>query len=201
MPPLSGARDIEQALSAVGELVAAVGEQYAIVIVGGAALNLLGVVARSTRDVDVLAFAEPAAGRGARKLVRPPEPMPAPLVHAIRTVARDFGLVEGWLNTDPSLQWNAGLPPGLASRVHWRNYAGLRVGIVDRLDLIWLKLFAAADQGGRHARDLVALAPSDEELSLAARWVKTQDENKREFPAIVDEVVNYVRKHRDVADR
>jgi hypothetical protein len=82
------------------------------------------------------------------------------------------------------------------SRVRWRQYAGLRVGIAGRRDLIWLKLFAAADQGGRHARDLLALAPTNAELEAAARWVKRQDANTREFPAAVDAVAQYVRDNR-----
>jgi hypothetical protein len=59
MSELTDSREIEAALRAVGELVEAAGEYYAIVIVGGAALNLLGIVERSTRDVDILAFAKP----------------------------------------------------------------------------------------------------------------------------------------------
>jgi hypothetical protein len=86
-------------------------------------------------------------------------------------------------------------------RVQWRDYAALRVGIAGRRDLIWLKLFAAADQGGRHARDLLALRPTDHEIAEAAEWVKSQDQNKREFPNMVDEVVTYVQNNRDAADR
>ncbi|MGH9258861.1 MAG: DUF6036 family nucleotidyltransferase, partial [Acidimicrobiales bacterium] len=50
-------------LQATGELLARRGERAAIVIVGGTALNLLGVVARVTRDVDVIAKATPRAGK------------------------------------------------------------------------------------------------------------------------------------------
>ncbi len=92
--------DIEQALRRVGELLAARGASYAIVIVGGAALNLLGIVARSTRDVDVLAFATRSRTRRAWRLDAPPDPLPEPLAAAIRTVGRDMGLAETWLNTE-----------------------------------------------------------------------------------------------------
>jgi hypothetical protein len=193
---LSSAADIEQALRRVGELVAAAGESHAIVIVGGAALTLLGVVARATRDVDILAFAR-ARGRDAWTLVPPPTPLPEALAAAIRTVGRDMGLADDWLNTGPALQWKQGLPPGLATRVQWRQYAALHVGLVGRKDLIWLKLYAAADDRpeGRHARDLVALAPSDDDLEEAAQWVKTQDAGAA-FPGLVEDVVNYVRASR-----
>ena len=46
------------------------------------------------------------------------------------------------------MQWRMGLPPDLGARVTWRDFGSLRVGIAGRRDLIWLKLFAAADRGG-----------------------------------------------------
>ncbi len=55
--------DIEEALNRVGELLAAAGHEYAIVVLGGAALGLLGIVNRETRDVDILTFAEPRRTR------------------------------------------------------------------------------------------------------------------------------------------
>ncbi|HVH08418.1 MAG TPA: DUF6036 family nucleotidyltransferase, partial [Gemmatimonadales bacterium] len=65
---LGGSADIEQAFRRVGELLEAAGHSYAIVIIGGAALALLDVVARTTRDVDILAFAT-RRGRDAWTLV------------------------------------------------------------------------------------------------------------------------------------
>ena len=52
------------------------------------------------------------------------------------------------MNTGPALQWKQGLPEGLQDRIEWRRYAALRVGVVDRRDLIHLKLYAAADATG-----------------------------------------------------
>jgi hypothetical protein len=54
---LHGSAGIGLALARVGELLAADGEAFALVVLGGAALNLLGIVERATRDVDVLASA------------------------------------------------------------------------------------------------------------------------------------------------
>lgn len=172
--------------------MAAAGEEYGIVIVGGAALNLMGAVRRATRDVDILAFAR-GRGRSAR-LEPPPTPLPDVLAAAIHTVGRDMGLADTWLNADPALQWKQGLPRGLAGRVKWRKYGALRVGIVGRADMIRFKLYAAADDhpAGRHVSDLVALHPSDAELREAARWVKRQDAAPQ-FPAFVDQVVAHVR--------
>jgi Nucleotidyltransferase of unknown function (DUF6036) len=190
---LSGKADIDEALQKVGELLASENESYAIVVVGGAAMNLLGFVERVTTDVDILAFAHTTGGEPA-ELEEAPKPMPAPLVRAARTVARDLGLETDWLNTGPALQWQSGFPPGLAQRVRWRRYAALHVGLVDRRDLIFLKLYAAADAKGPesvHYQDLVALMPNPDDLQAAKDWVEAQDPSPG-FQATLEKVVTHV---------
>lgn len=188
--------DITRALQLVGELLAAEGHEFSIVILGGAALNLLGVVERTTTDVDIIAFASTKEGvLDESVLTKPPTPLPAPLLRAARTVARDLALEENWLNAGPALQWRNGLPPGLAQRVKWQQRAGLRVGVVDRYDLIFFKLFAAADSAGPrsvHFQDLLALNPSADDLNTAAAWVATQDASP-EFASVLRQVVAHVR--------
>ena len=191
---LIGSGDIEDALRRVGELLAFERASYAIVILGGAALNLLGVIDRPTSDVDILAFAD-TADRTRPRLSEPPDPVPEPLRRAIRTVARDMRLDEDWLNTAPALRWRAGLPPGLAGRVHWRAYTALRVGVVDRYDLIFFKLFATADSVGTrsvHYQDLIALQPTAVELDAAAAWVRTQDASPQ-FAQVLSKALSHVR--------
>lgn len=193
---LSGRSDVEKALQAVGEILASEGQAYSIVILGGAALNILGIVERPTTDVDILAFSRSGADQP-HELFRPPEPLPEPLVRAARAVARDMGLGEDWLNTGPALQWHSGLPPGMEQRVHWRHYAALTVGVVDRHDLILFKLFAATDSEGPtsvHYQDLLALGPTAEELDVAAVWVQSQDASA-DFKRILKDVVNHVRQN------
>jgi len=56
---ISNSTDVERALDAVGQILQAEGAKFAIIVIGGAALQLLGVVDRATRDVDVVALAEP----------------------------------------------------------------------------------------------------------------------------------------------
>ena len=187
---------LDQALRAVGSLLRAEGAQVGIVVVGGASLGLLGLVPRTTRDVDVIALV--AEGEVERKpeLV-PPEPLPEPLRHAIRTVARDFGLPKDWMNTDVALQWRFGLPSGFEEDITWRVYDALQVGLVGRRGLIGLKLFAAVDGGpeGVHFQDLVALQPTESELAEAAAWVRTQDASPI-FLSMVAEVIAHVRERR-----
>ena len=67
-----------------------------------------------------------------------------------------------------------GLPPWISDDLTWRRFGALLIGLAGRQTLIALKLFAAVDQGPRsvHYQDLVVLAPTDEELDIAASWVR-----------------------------
>ena len=70
------------------------------------------------------------------------------------------------------------------------------MGIVDRYDLIFFKLFAAVDSAGPksvHYRDLVALMPTARELDDAGAWVATQDVSP-DFATVLDKAVNHVRR-------
>jgi hypothetical protein len=189
---------LNQALVATGDLLESHKQHVAIVVVGGTALNLLGVINRSTNDVDVIATATTRA-EGPPDQVRSPDPLPSALRDAIATVARDLGLPSDWLNTTVASQWQTGLPAGFAERISWRRYGGLWVGLAGRLDLIHLKLYAAADDVGpssRHFKDLLALRPTDEELGAAERWIATQDPTP-----VVAEAVRQVSTHVRTARR
>jgi hypothetical protein len=188
---LTGRAAIERALTALGERLAHAAAPCSIVVVGGAAINLLGIVDRPTRDVDVLA----RAGTGAKR-IEPPDPLPQPLREAIAAVAYDLGLSPDWLNTVVAEQWRSGLPRGLAGRIHWKTYGALTLGIVDRTDLVFFKLYAAADQTGPesvHFQDLLALKPTADELERAAAWVKTQDVSP-DFHSALAKVVDHARR-------
>ena len=161
---------------------------------GGAALNLLGIVERTTRDVDVLAITSSTLDTGL-PLLTPPEPLPEPLKRAIDRVARDFRIPEDWVDTTMGLKLQTGLPPGLERRIHWRRYGGLVVGLVDRYNLIFFKLYAATDSGGPasvHDQDLLALRPTRLELDEAATWVRKQDPSGG-FSIILEQVMERLR--------
>jgi hypothetical protein len=188
--------EIGTLLQAVGELLAAESEFIGIVIVGGASLNLLGLVPRTTQDVDVIAYVNSRDNPQSSFLLQP-DPLPEPLTRAIATVARDFDLPGDWMNTEIAAQWLQGLPPTLPEDIAWTTYSALRVGLVGRRTLITLKLFAAADRGpgSIHYQDLVRLQPTDEELEESAGWVRTQDASE-DFKAFVDQVIDHVRRDR-----
>lgn len=182
-------------MHAAGDLLRAAGEHVSIIVVGGAALNLLGIVRRTTDDVDVIARAVTDSS-GVLRLAQA-EPFPASLRSAIRTVARDFSLRENWMNAEVGAQWVHGLPPWILEDLTWRAYGNLQVALVGRRTLIALKLFASVDSGPTsvHLQDLLAIVPTDTELEESRRWVATQDANE-EFPLMIDGVIGYVRGHR-----
>ncbi len=155
---------------------------FEIVICGGSALILSGLISRTTKDVDIVALA--ASG-----LLLPPDPLPDALLEAAVEAAEDLGLSRDWLNNGPSRGegglFQMGLPDGLSGRLHTRQYGvRLTVHFIGRLDQIHFKLYAAADRGGYHITDLQALGPTAEEIEAAARWAMTHDVSS-EFATIL----------------
>jgi len=190
----------DRIFQALGEILEVQGEEIGIVIAGGLALKVLGIVDRTTSDLDVLAIGD-LSGEDVPTSIRRPDSMPPGIQEAIRRVARDFGLPDDWLNTDVAAQWETSLPPGLEDRITWHKYAALHVGVISRQDLIAFKLYAAVDRTKEsvHYKDLVALAPTDAELEFAERWI-TEDEDPS--PVIRDQLQQVIRelKH-DVGQR
>lgn len=160
----------EDLLRALGEQLAAVRERFELVVIGGSGMLALGLVERSTRDVDIVALRHGSKFRRA-------SPLPKALQIARDRVARDFGLPQTWLNPGPTDLLEFGLPEGFVDRLESRSYGeGLTVHFASRLDQIHFKLYAAVDQGaGKHSSDLEALSPTKEELLQAARWTRTHD--------------------------
>ena len=161
---------IEQALDLLGALLETRGLSYEIVVVGGSALLLLGIIHRPTKDLDILALINQGTYVSA-------QPLPVGLALAARDVANDLGLAPDWLNNGPTLQLQTGLPAGFQERVETRTYRTLAVHIASRLDHIYLKFYATVDHlgKGKHADDLRRLAPTRQELLEAAAWVRGQD--------------------------
>ncbi len=168
--PVDRAEAPEDLLHALADQLAAHDEHYTLAVVGGSALLALGLISRSTRDVDILAIVEN------HELISA-QPLPATLLDAAHTVARDFGLSDDWLNPGPTSLLDLGLPDGFYERAQHRVYGpGLEVLFASRIDQIHLKLYATVDQGaGKHLDDLEALQPTDQELLDAARWSRSHD--------------------------
>jgi len=142
-----------------------------LVVCGGSALNALGLIERTTRDIDVLALMRHG------ELVKCIK-FPDYLNQAIAKVAEDFNLPEGWINSGPASLIDFGPPEGFIKRLHPVNYGKfLKIYFIDRIDQIYFKLYAATDHGpaSRHFQDLVKLEPKSDEISGAAAWLLEQD--------------------------
>ena len=166
-----GREQLEAALSALGELLAARGARHELVLVGGGNLILRELITRpTTKDLDIL-------GERALETIRPLRPMPQPLRDAVTDVGRTFGLADDWLNVGPDSLLDLGLPDGFVERLERRDFGGLVVWLAGRYDMVCFKLYAAVDQGprSRHLQDLVELRPSPADLLGAARWASTHD--------------------------
>lgn len=174
---LRGRDDIEAALSMLAATLEARDVvAVELVVIGGAAFNLAGIVIRPTRDVDVLALCEGREPDGAPVLVKR-KPLPEPILSAAAFVAGALGLDADWLNAGPADLLDWGLPEGFERRLAVRRFGTrLAVHTPAREDLICFKVYAAADTGvGRHTQDIEALGASCEELLAGARWAHTQD--------------------------
>jgi len=158
------------ALDALSQTLEARGLRYELVAVGGTSLLLLGLIDRPTRDLDVVATVEAGTYCALREL-------PPPLAEAVRDVGDVMGIGPNWLNSGPAPLLDFGLPEGFAERAEVRRYGALTLDLASRVDQIFLKLYAAADQGltSKHMADLRGLTPTGGELVAAARWTRTHD--------------------------
>jgi|ERR1043166_2693705 hypothetical protein len=169
---------VDQALSALSaRLEFAKAPKTEIAVCGGAALFLKGFMTRQvTQDIDAFAMVDRNPD-GSLRLVKK-KPLPEYLLHEAQIVAKDLGLPDDWINAGPADIVDLGLPAGLEARLHRIEYGSkLTVYLLDRIDQIHFKLYAATDQGpdSRHMADLVALRPTSEEIEKAARWSMTHD--------------------------
>ena len=143
------------------------------VVIGGAALGLLGIVSRHTRDCDVL-FPK----------------LPEVIVFAAKEFAagiRKEGeqLDDGWLN-DNALPVADLLPDGWKDRLHelYKSNA-LTLMTLGRGDFLLTKLFGFCDRG-TDLGDCLALAPTRDELIASRAWLQKQDAHPG-WPAHVEE--------------
>ncbi len=85
---------IEQALGRTGRRLALMDAgEYSVLICGGSALSLLGLISRPTRDVDVLGLV-----KGGESKFIAAETIPDDLNRAANIVAADLNLPSDWLN-------------------------------------------------------------------------------------------------------
>jgi len=129
-------------------------------VCGGAGLILMGLIDRTTKDIDTLF----------------PTPWPSVFAEAARIIAQNYGLSDGWINAGPAMLTAMGLPDGFIERAEVVKF-GMRLTVyfASRHDQIFFKVYAAANRGGYHVDDLLLLRPTSEEIVAAARWCRTHD--------------------------
>lgn len=134
------------------------------VVIGGAALNLLGIVHRTTKDCDIL---HPT--------------LPTPVVEAARAFARlqreaGEALGDDWLNNGPQ-SLAALLPQGWQERlVPAFKGEAIDLSSLGRLDLLRSKVFSLCDRA-LDLPDCIALAPTPSDLEAIKPWLCEQDGN------------------------
>ena len=145
--------------------------RFDAVVIGGAALNLLGIVSRLTKDCDILTPEIP-------KQI-------ADAAHNFALQVRTAGgtLQDDWLNNGPA-SLRSQLLPGWEDRLQ-TVFAGQAINLrsLGRQDLLCAKLFALCDRG-IDLGDCVALAPSAADLANILPWLEQQDANPQ-WPAHV----------------
>jgi hypothetical protein len=159
---LNGYREPRQTSEAFDAYLEQRGLRLEAVVVGGAALNLLGVIARATQGCDIL---DPDLA---------PEILAAAASFAADARRQGEALGDDWLNNGPALlaqqlpqDWRAHLQPPFNGRA-------LVLEALGRLDLLRSKLFALCDRG-IDIGDCVALVPTTDELAAVLPWLELQD--------------------------
>jgi hypothetical protein len=146
------------------------------IVCGGVALALQGLSSRPTSDVDVLASWEPAERR--IRLIKDFDPVVTRCIEQVQNASPELQTIDKkWVNLGPSHLAELGLPAGFEGRlkrVQIRD--NLHLYLLDRADLVCLKLYAASDRHARrqsiHFQDLIVLAPSGDEVEKAIEWLR-----------------------------
>ena len=148
-----------------------IGFEFEAIIIGGAALNIMDVITRETKDVD---FLDPDIPEDIKK---------ASVDFALKNPELKLS-VHNWINNGPK-SLTRDLPEG------WRRdlqkiYEGvsLHLWTLGRLDLLRSKLYAYADRDTDYA-DCMALRPTLIELEACRDWVLAGDAHEL-WPARVD---------------
>lgn len=192
--PFASKQGIVEALRRLNaKMVYAGMEPVELVTCGGASLNLMGWVARSTSDVDIICAAQVDAKGKVRLL--PARPLPPRFVELVAEVGRELGIKEQWLNFGPAPLVKFGLPSGLECRLKRKSFGRcLALHLASRLDQIHFKIYAAMDPKTRwetHLGDLWDLEPTEAEAQTALDWLmsrKTSPAFRRKLKQVLDRI-------------
>lgn len=137
--------------------------KFEAIIIGGAALNILDISSRKTKDVDCLDPDIPEEIKIASK--------------EFATKRPDLALDINWLNSGPQTLKND-LPKNWRNRIQSLYHGqALYLKVLGRDDLIKSKLFAYCDRTTPDFEDLRDLKPTIDELKNSINWIKERDSN------------------------
>ena len=162
--------DDTSAVVALNALAAALGSESAqvrIVLVGGVAGMLLGVLQpnRTTADCDVIEVTPEADWPRVQK--------------AAHQVAKDLGLPKDWLNRDCGI-FQYRLRLGWQSRlVKMEQFGSLEVFLLSRIDLFCHKI-CSAKKRAQDRDDLTAMRPTAEEIAIAEEHLNRLEQEFRD---------------------
>jgi hypothetical protein len=152
-------KDFNEVLPKFEQYLAKCKLSFSAVIIGGAAMQLLGLTERVTKDCDVLS-----------------PKITLELKEASKEFAKECGLSEDWLNNGPETlirdlpsDWQKNVIP---------LYDGqcLKLFTLCRLDFIRSKLYAFMDRG-IDLQDLIKLKPTKSEIDEVRDWLIERDGN------------------------
>lgn len=144
------------------------------VIIGGAALNILKVTTRLTRDID---FLSPSLDEE---------------ILVLADKFRQLNLHEEWVNNGP-IKLQDDLPKGWNSRlVKIFNGNALTLQTLGKLDLLKTKLYAYCDRD-IDLQDCIDLAPTISELDGCVDWLVSRDANEH-WPRRVTAQIDYLKE-------
>jgi|GEM_PF-6192249 len=125
----TGAEAIRQSLLVLGQKISRSGRgRVCVVICGGSALNLSGLIARTTEDVDAL-----GVETGALEI----ESLPEWLLQCAEEVANELGLEEEWFNDAASVLKSFGFPQGMMKRARREQGCPRQLGGVGQSLTLW----------------------------------------------------------------
>ncbi len=162
--------NLEEILMLLGERLTLVSpeKKWDLVVCGGAALAVLNLIQRTTKDIDVI-------GKLKNNQIGYAD-FDIKFKEQISIISELLNLPTDWINTGPELFIQSGLPTGLQKRLTQKDYGkNLSIGFISRYDQIFFKLYASVERGGYHVDDLIKLKPTEKELLNACNWVCEQD--------------------------
>jgi len=129
-----------------------------VAVCGGSALIAVGLVARATKDVDVIALLRV---NQINVEVLADKSLPTDVEGLVAEIGIELGIRKDWFNFDASPLIAFGFPPDMTTRFIKKSYgACLTVYFISRFDQVHFKMFAAMDPGMAPATSATCLISS-----------------------------------------